>query len=184
MAAPVPPPSSSIAQQPPRSFSAPAIKLRTSSFSSPTCICASQPPRRHALRHVLRSGSHEPAQLHATTELPQPRRTIQRCHSRSSSPQRHHHRGTIFSPLQRARPAHPPSPSTSPERRARRSSHHVGAAAVVAPAQPREEGASGNPNLGERRSCHVSSSQWTLNSQSLSNLVKAGQTLVKFWSIL
>jgi len=43
------------------------------------------------------------------------------------------------------------------------------------------KGESGNPNLGERRSCHVSSSQWTLNSQSLSNLVKAGQT-VKDWS--
>jgi len=39
-----------------------------------------------------------------------------------------------------------------------------------------------NPNLGERRSCHVSYSQWTLNGQSLSNLVKvvkSGKRLVK-----
>jgi len=38
----------------------------------------------------------------------------------------------------------------------------------------REEGGR-NPNLGERRSCHVSSFQWTLKWSKLVKVVKSGQ---------
>ena len=69
--------------------------------------------------------------------------------------------------------------------RAHRRSHHAVAAASTRTLHfSAAKGASGNPNLGERRSFHVSSSQWTLKWSKLVNSGQTGQPLVNFVKML